>query len=238
MQELLQGFLSNESAFGRFASKCGIIIVSNLLFLLFSIPVITAGASYVALQYTMLKVLHEDENINPFKTFYRGFRENVKQSTLCWGITVLSGAVGIADLMICRAAGAPLTYVGYMIAVLGILCAVLLMYLAPVMAAFEDSILHLIRNAFYFAFHKPWKMLVIAFFHLFPAFLTYSDAGMMPLYAFCWFFFGFGALAMLDASLLLPEFLKFLPEAEEEGAMVTDEEKALLRDMYEMDGFM
>ena len=45
MRELMSSFLSNDSAFGRLMTRCGVVIGANLMFVLFSLPVITIGAS-------------------------------------------------------------------------------------------------------------------------------------------------------------------------------------------------
>ena len=87
----------------------------------------------------------------------------------------------------------------------------ILIYTFPSIAAFEGKITAHIRNAIYFAFHKPWWIPVNLFFHIFPLYLTYSDPHLMPLYAFCWFFFGFGAITMLTARLLIKDYNKYLP---------------------------
>ena len=76
----LRSIFDNDSVFGQLMTRCGTIIAANLLFLLFSIPVVTTGAAWTALHYTMMKMLREKE-INPFKTFWNGFRTNWKQST-------------------------------------------------------------------------------------------------------------------------------------------------------------
>ncbi|MCD8189212.1 MAG: YesL family protein, partial [Clostridiales bacterium] len=69
MAEMLQGFLSNESAFGRLMTRLGIIIAANVMFMIFSLPVFTVGAAYVALYHVMFKTLRGDGVINPFKQF-------------------------------------------------------------------------------------------------------------------------------------------------------------------------
>ena len=52
MQRLLKLF-SEDSALGRFLNRLYVIIVSNLLFVLFSLPAVTIGAGLSALNYTM-----------------------------------------------------------------------------------------------------------------------------------------------------------------------------------------
>ena len=44
MNTLMQGFLDNDSFFGRFMTKLGIIIAANIMFVLLSIPFFTIGA--------------------------------------------------------------------------------------------------------------------------------------------------------------------------------------------------
>ena len=108
------------------------------------------------------------------------------------------------------------------------------------MAAFEDTLPHLIKNSMYFLVRKPFKFLVIAFFDIFPFVLTYSDLKDLPLYAFIWVFCGFGLLAMLGATLLLPEFKPFLPVVDSDGDFVADpseDEYASMDDLRELDGF-
>ena len=53
MNTLMQGFLDNDSFFGRFMTKLGIIIAANIMFVLLSIPFFTIGAGLSALYYVM-----------------------------------------------------------------------------------------------------------------------------------------------------------------------------------------
>ena len=52
---------------------------------------------------------------------------------------------------------------------------------------------------------------------------------MQPLYAFLWTFFGFGAIAMLTARLLLPMFSPLLPLVDQAGDFILDENGNPLR---------
>ena len=78
MRDAINSFFSNDSVFGRLMTKIGIIIGANLMFVLFSIPVVTIGASYVALYHVMLKTLRGNGVVNPFKQFWIGFKTNFK----------------------------------------------------------------------------------------------------------------------------------------------------------------
>lgn len=224
MRELLSGFLSNESRFGRLMTRWGIIIGANLMFVLFSLPLVTAGAAYVALYHVMFKTLRGDGVLNPFRQFWTGFRTNFKQATIVWVIALGLGVFWLVDLRIVTQSGDALAMMRYPLFGLLAVGLVVLVYLLPTMAAFADTIPHLIRNGLYFALKKPWKAVILLFFNVFPLVLTYSDPHYLPLYAFLWTLFGFGAIAMLGARLLLPDFKPHLPLVDECGDFILDRE--------------
>ena len=243
MNNLIQGFLDNDSFFGRFMTKLGIIIAANIMFVLLSIPFFTIGAGFSALYYVMFRTLRGDGVVNPFKEFWAGLKTNFKQATISWILFVLLIAFLLTDIRICKAAGGALDFVKIGVYALGAAAVIIYLYLIPVMTVFRDTLPHLIRNAVYFLIKKPWKTVVILFFDIFPFVLTYSDLQSLPLYAFLWVLCGFGLQAMLGATLLLPEFAPYLAskeeEAEEEAAepeshMRTEEE--ILEDMRRLDG--
>lgn len=212
MHRFIRGMLDNDSIFGQIMTRAGIIIGANLMFVLLAMPVVTIGPALAALYYVMLKVLRGSRELNPFKAFWHGFRTNFKQGMICWLALMALAAVLVMDISICRQAGGFFTYVMYATYVLAAAALVLASYLFPVMAAFGDTVPHLLRNAVYFIGHRPHKMLVIVFFNVFPLFFTYLDRARLPLYAFLWTMFGFGAVAMLQSSLLIRDFEVFLPD--------------------------
>ena len=108
----------------------------------------------------------------------------------------------LVDIRICNAAGSTLGYLKIGAYAIGAVAVILYLYLIPVMAAFQDTLPHLIRNAFYFFGKKPWKAVVILFFDIFPFVLTFSDLQSLPLYAFLWVLCGFGLQAMLAVGKL------------------------------------
>lgn len=238
MNTFLQGFLDNDSFFGRFMTKLGIIIAANLMFVIFSIPMFTVGAGLTALYYVMMKTLRSGGVVNPFKEFWTGFKTNFKQGTAAWLIFAALMGLLTVDLQICGQAGGVIHSMRFAVYLVGAVILFLYLYLLPTMAAFKDTLPNLLKNAVYFLAKKPWKFIVIAFFDVFPLVLTYSDPQDMPLYAFIWVMCGFGLIAMLGATLLLPEFAPFLSRAEETepAGDPGDDEEAMLADLRELDG--
>ena len=150
MNQMVQGFLDNDSFFGRFMTKLGIIIAANIMFMLLSIPFFTIGAGLSALYYVMFRTLRSDGGVNPFKEFWAGLKMNFKQATISWILFVLLIAFLLVDIRICNAAGGTLGYLKIGAYAIGAVAVILYLYLIPVMAAFQDSLPHLIRNAAYF----------------------------------------------------------------------------------------
>ena len=69
------------------------LILLNFLWIIFSIPVITIGASTCAAYYVTLKLVDGKENpegfalVDVIKLFLKGFKQNFKQGTILWAFT-------------------------------------------------------------------------------------------------------------------------------------------------------
>lgn len=223
MHNFLNSFMSNDSAFGKVMTKIGVIVCANLMFVLFSLPVITIGAAITGLYRVMLKTLRSNGVTNPFKQFWLGFKSSFLQSGAVWIFYVIVCGIGYMGIRVCLQAGGFLNSFQYAIYAVLLFATLIVIYTFPSIAAFEGKISAHIRNAVYFAFHKPWFIPINLFFHIFPLYLTYSDPHMMPLYAFCWFFFGFGAITMLTSRLLIKDYNRFLPLVDSYGDFILTE---------------
>ncbi|MBQ9521121.1 MAG: DUF624 domain-containing protein [Oscillospiraceae bacterium] len=240
---LLRGFLDNDSAFGQIMTRCWIIIACNVLFVLLTLPVVTTGAAWVAMDYVFLRTLRGESDLNPLRVFWRGLRMNFKQASLCWIVILLLLCFLGLEIYWCGQFGGIFQIFRLGLVMLASAVVILTLYLFPVMAAFRGTLPALLRHSLYFAFHKPLNLIIIVFFHVFPLFLTYSDLQNLPLYAFLWCFIGFGAVEMLTAALLSREFAPYLSAVDEYGNPVTETEQGhvekseaeILEDMRKLD---
>lgn len=222
MRELMSSFLSNDSAFGRAMTWCGVVIGANIMFFVFSLPVVTYGASYAALQFTIMRAKRSGGQINPFREFWKGFRTNWKKATIVFAAGAALAFFLYIDIRIASRAGGVIGMWKIPLTALLFAEAVFLIWLFPVMAAFDDPLPQLCKNSFLFILRGIWKIPILLFFHLFPFYLSYTDVQLQPLYAFIWAFFGFSLIALLDANLILPDFLPYLPVVDEYGDMVLE----------------
>lgn len=202
--------LNENNVIHIFLNKLGDIIVANLLFLLCCIPIITIGPALTALYHCMLRTVKGNNN-GTTKTFFRAFKENFRQSLIVWLGLLAVGFILLLNIRFLQNTASvvskPLFYVSLGIAGLVIILA---LYIFPVIAAFANTTVNLLKNAYVFAFlHFP-STLAIAVITILPMFMTYRDIKLMPLYACCWFFFGFGLTAYVNSLLLYRMFKPFL----------------------------
>ena len=99
MKERIWGILSEESLLGRITSRLWILFGANVLFVLFSLPIVTAGPAWVAMYYVCLKTLRVDSTLNPIREFWNGFRMNFKQAFLGFLGFLVIAAILILDIM-------------------------------------------------------------------------------------------------------------------------------------------
>jgi len=216
MNERVYGILNENSAFGRLMSRCWLIIATNLLFLLFSIPVVTIGPAWTAMYYVLLKSMRSDDPIRPLRDFWKGFKTNFKQSLITWLIFLGVAAIILIDINFCKAHGGVMNAFLYANYALGAVVLIIMFMMFPVTAAFADSIKGLIRNSVYFAAKNPVRTILILILNIAPIVLTYMDLQRLPLYAFLWCMFGFALFAYLVSKLLIKDFSKILDAGKEE----------------------
>ena len=72
-----------------FLSKMADLILVNIFFLIFCIPVVTIGASKAAL-FDVSRRIRRDEESSIFKNFFCSFRDNFKKVTIVWLLYVIS----------------------------------------------------------------------------------------------------------------------------------------------------
>lgn len=147
--------------FTRFFSLFFKILFVDVLWLLFSIPVVTAGASTVAAFYVMLKLVEpESENIHIFKTFVKGFKDNIKQGTLMLLISLptIGGTVYLWRYIVQESADTWLKVVAIIVSVIVVL---LNLYTYPLIARYENTFKNTIKNAMTIAIQYLYSTVII-----------------------------------------------------------------------------
>lgn len=211
------GFLTGEgSLFNRIFGFLGQMILLNFLWMVCSLPVITAGASTTALFYCTLK-LHKDKDISVIRDFFKSFRQNFMQSTIAWALLLLAGGVlWMEKEALSSMPGSMGQIFSWGLVAVAIPLALITLYIFPTIAAFENKLGKLISNAFYFAVKKVGYALVVMIVTTLPMTMTLVDAKLFPVYLFIWLTVGFSLTAYGDSWFMWRLFKPYFPEEERE----------------------
>lgn len=187
----------------QFLSKVFDLIILNLFFLLGCVPVVTVGASLCGLYYVSLKMVRED---SPYiwKNFWKAFRQNFRQGTAAWFLSLLIAALLGMDFYILNSRDTVLFAVVRVL--LWVVCAVLLgmfLYLFPILSHFVCTIGQALKNALFMAFgYLPYTGVLLTVCGLIIYFLSASSktaAVVLLLSGICGFsVFSFSACLLFD----------------------------------------
>ena len=90
-----------DNLFFTILGKIMEVMYVSILWILFSIPIVTIGASSTALYYTVHKVVFNNEAYI-FKTFVNSFKSNFKDSTVKWVLSVVVISFLSVDILLVR----------------------------------------------------------------------------------------------------------------------------------------
>ena len=188
----MKGF-SYDGPIMSFLSRVADILMLNILTLIFSIPLITIGAATTAAHYTALKMRREEGHV--WSSFWKSFKENLKQSTGIWVIFAVYWIVSVLSYNIAvQMSGAMGTLVQGVIMATLILSALLYAWVMPLQARFINPIKGTFKNAFYMAFKYFFRTLLMVLCNVIPVgslALIFWVTGLRGLGI--WLIFGIGA---------------------------------------------
>ena len=203
---------STDGALFRALNLIADILLLHILWILFSLPIITIGASTTALYDTAMKRVRKDENYT-IRTYFTAFTSNFKQSTLLWILVCLIGFILYLDIQISMAAE------GTIGTIMLIGCSTLLipylftaLYIFPVQAKFENRMIDNIKNAFLLSFSNFGYTLLLLVVIVTFAVLGISSVPVMGILIVC----GAGLFGYLSAGIFVMVFRKYIPDEFEE----------------------
>lgn len=187
------------------------LICVNALWIICCIPVVTAGASTVA----MYSVLHgyirgNDEVVKPF---FRAFKENFWQVTPLWLINLLIGAVMVAEIFY-LSVGAQM-WLKVIFGIVLFIYAAASSYLYPILARYETTRNKAIFNSFALATRHLLSSVCVVTMNLLPIVLAFGFEGLFRSTVLFWLLAGFSLAAYMNLKILLVVFKKYdTPEEE------------------------
>ena len=147
----------------NFLSTVADLIILNLLTILCSLPVITAGAAITAKYYVAMKII-KGEGTGVIVPYFKSFKRNFKQSTIVWLILIMAIALIILDWRWIMYNGWGNTAFIYKFGVIAFTAFALLMIMAifPTIARYEMKTLEFFKAALIFVIIKFIPLAAIA----------------------------------------------------------------------------
>lgn len=193
-------------------SRLGDMFILNLIYVISCIPVITIGAATTALYYTTLKMAENQESY-VWRDYWKAFKMNFRQATVIWFIEFAACVAVILDFLI---AGGLSTQLGTVIAIMTVIVAVFLallgLYVFPLLARFENSIMKTMKNAVLIAIRHLPSTILIALIHGLPLLVAFVSIEAFVKGFVVIMIFAVSPLAYLESRLFVRIFYRYYPK--------------------------
>lgn len=224
---MLSGFFNYDNPVWRFIGKFGDLILLNILWLIFSIPIFTIGASTTAVYYVTLKLARDDDGYT-IKSFFKSFKENFKQATAIWLVLLAIGAILGVDLYffarLYTGSGTLKTVMLTVFLAMTIVYAAVFMYIFPLQSRFYNTVKKTFFNAFFMSLRHLFR--TIGMIVINAALIATGFIFVVPPILMIFMLFGFPLLAFINSYILSPVFEQYMPKKEEHS----DEMRPLFMD--------
>lgn len=207
-------FFDLDSPLMQVLNKVADLLWLNILTLICCIPIVTAGASLTAMHYMALKIVRNEECYIT-RGFFKSFKENFKQGTVIWLLFLLVALILGGDFYIMKNSGLQFNkIIQIVITAVGVLVTFTYVYVFPVLARFDNTVLRTIKNAFIMSILQFPKTILMIICYLLPIILFAVSMRLIPII----FLFGLSAPAYLSAMLYNKFFKKLEAQIEEAEA--------------------
>jgi len=203
----MRDFFSLDGPFQKYGSYIADTLILSLMWILFSIPIITMGAATSAMFYVSTRRIAEREGYIT-ADFWKGFKASFKRATVIWLMVLFFTAVLTFNIL----------NLEYMEGLSGIMLPAQLIFIAqlilvsifmfPVTARFDMGITQTIKSSFFMANrHLLTSLLCAALLAsvILAAWLFYPLFLLAP-----------GAYAMLSSYLIMRIFKRYRPEMDKD----------------------
>lgn len=208
---------SYDSKFSQLFLKLSYACWLNMMWMICSLPIITIGASTTALYSVTLKIADEKES-NITKQFITAFRSNFKQATRMWLLLLLAGILIGGDFYVVlhmRSMSSGSLAIMWtlnlaLLIAISIIYAVVLVYVFPLIARFENNDKAMLKNSLLIGIHYLFCTIVVAAIHFVMFYAVVAIFTPLIL-------FGEGLCALLSSYMLINVFrlISYRPEEEE-----------------------
>lgn len=214
-------FLELDSPLMQALNKLGDLMWLNVLTLICCIPIVTIGPSLTAMHYIALKIARNEEGYIT-RDFFKSFRANLRQGIIIGLILIFVLVVLAGDFFIISYSGLEFSSImRSMLMAIFFFVMFTAMFLFPVLAKFENTVLNTIKNAFIIGIAQlPKTILMMVLFAIPPLLFIYLPQ-IIPIV----FLFGLSVPAWVSAKLYSKFFRKLEDKIAEANPSETTEDE-------------
>lgn len=212
----MKSLFNLENPLFQLLTRVGDLIILNVLFLLCSVPIVTAGAAMAAMsQVTQGFVMDKEPGV--FKTFFKGFRENFKQATLIWLallviFTAMAANLFFITIYVGGLPGALLKGLVWLLLLLSLSVGIIMLQL---IVRYKNDLRQHCTNAMILAVIKLPRTAAMLFLSILPFLIAYLSLNTFVNTLVFWLMIGFGFVNYLDSCLMAPVFRELEKEKED-----------------------
>lgn len=197
----MKGLFNLDNPLMQLLSRVGDLIVLNVLTLLCSLPILTAGAAQAAL-HRVCQDMAFDTDSGVIGPYFRAFRVNFRQATILWLGELVLAAVLVWDVLLITAYLGGSAWMYILMGILALLAALICAYLMPLIARYDNTLRQHLNNAVVLALMKLPTSLLLAALNLLPLLLALISLNLFFQVLIFWVFLGFALVAYIQELLL------------------------------------
>lgn len=213
----MKTFIKQDSWIVAELTKLSDIVGINLLFVLTSVPVITAGASASAAYYSLMR-LGGDRLTQTAQTYFDSFRSCFRKSTAAWLIVLAALVSVICDISLARyfLSGTAASAVYCFAAAVLLAVTAVASWLFPLIALYENTLKEHIRNSLRLCISFFPRTMLLVVIKLIPLVYFICYPGMIAFLWVVWLLAGFSVVMKLSCMVIRPAFARLGYEEDQE----------------------
>ena len=213
------GFFSYDGLFAKYGGKLWDLIWLNVLTIIFSIPIVTAGAAVTAMHYVELKILRNEE-YGITAAFFRSFKMNLKQGVVIQVAFLPVGYLIATTLLMTwkTTSGSP-DFMFYVAAVAAVLAYCVWIWTLVLLSRYTNTVVKTMKQAVVACLVYPVRSILMGALGVIPFVVFFFDMRMLVFIAML----GLSGPGIMQA-WLYNDVLKRLETAAEEREEETSEE--------------
>lgn len=219
----------------RFMDAFGNVFFLNIIFVLFSLPVVTIGASLTAMYSVCLKLVNKEEP-QLWKAFIHAFKVNFKKATIAWLLLIAAFIVLWGDNMLINTVeGGLASFYTFVSVVEIVLLAMVIPFLFPLIAKFDNTVGNYFKNSILMAIGNLGSWIKVALIWFAPTVLSLRYPVIIVSTWYIWLLFMFGLMAYLSSKVIHKMLLKTsaVKESEEKKVEEKNEKRRQFLNVHE-----